>query len=174
VRVAGYVRESIDPGEDRPAFAQQEEIRRYALENGLQVIALCRDVRQPGAALGSDGYRTLLGIIAGGTADAALLPGLATLSSDLVVQEIMLWDLRSRGIKVLSTDPTDLPILAGDDLEPSRSLVRHVLGRVAEYARTFDPAPPPAEIPPPDPDGVVVRLVPPAPDTDDGAAAGPG
>ena len=174
MRVVGYVRESIDPAEDRPAFAQQEEIRRYALEHGLQVIALCRDVRQPGAELGRDGYRSLLGVIAGGTADAALLPGLATLSSDLVVQEIMLWDLRSRGIKVLSTDPADLPVLAGRELDQSRALVRHVLARVAEHARTLAaPEPPHGAAPPPhDADGVVVRLErPPREDPPDGDAA---
>jgi len=172
VRVVGYVRESVDPTEDRPAFAQQEEIRRYALEHGLQVIALCQDVRQPGAALGRDGYRSLLGVIAGGSADAALLPGVATLSSDLVVQEIMLWDLRSRGIKVLSTDPEDLPVLAGEDLDPARSLVRHVLARVGEHARTLaDPEPPPpAQALPGDDDGVVVQLISPP----DSASAGDG
>jgi len=175
VRVVGYVRESVDPAEDRPAFAQQEEIRRYALEHGLQVIALCRDVRQPGAVLGRDGYRSLLGVIAGGSADAALLPGVATLSSDLVVQEIMLWDLRSRGIKVLSTDPEDLAVLAGEDLEPARSVVRHVLARVGEHARTLTgPEPPPPAQAPPGDDGVVVQLIVPPDAASTGGSAVPG
>ena len=89
MRVVAYVREAADPAEDRPAFAQQEQIRRFAATHGLQVVAVCQDLRSPGRPLGRDGYLGLLGILAAGSAEAVLLPGLATLSSDVVVQEIM-------------------------------------------------------------------------------------
>ncbi len=160
MRVVAYVREAADPAGDRPAFAQQEEIRRFAAAHGLQVVALCQDVRSPGRALGREGYLSLLGVLASGNAEAVLLPGVATLSSDLVVQEIMLWDLRSRGVRVLSTDPADLDILSALPPEADRQFVRHVLARVAEHgalaAATPAAAPPPRS---PDDDGVVVSLV---------------
>jgi hypothetical protein len=160
MRVVAYVREAADPAGDRPAFAQQEEIRRFAAAHGLQVVALCQDVRSPGRALGREGYLSLLGVLASGNAEAVLLPGLAILSSDLVVQEIMLWDLRSRGTRVLSADPADLDVLSALPPDANRQFVRHVLARVAEHGALA--AASPAAAPPsrsPDDDGVVVSLV---------------
>jgi hypothetical protein len=46
MRIAGYVRESLDPADPRSAFAQQEEIRRHAATHGLTLVAICR----PGGA----------------------------------------------------------------------------------------------------------------------------
>jgi len=134
VRIAGYVREPADPSADRPAFAQQEELRRYALEHGHDLIAVCRDAREAGYALGRSGYRSLLGVVETGTVDAVLLPGLETLADDQILQEIVLWDLRSRRVRVLSTRPADDPVLGGDDPGPARMLIRDVLTRVAEYS----------------------------------------
>jgi len=160
MRVVAYVREAVDPAEDRPAFVQQEEIRRFAAAHGLQVVALCQDLRSPGRALGREGYLSLLGVLLSGNAQAVLLPGVATLSSDLVVQEIMLWDLRSRGARVLSTDPADLEVLSGVPSDPNRQFVRHVLARVAEHGALAAAAPATAPAPrSPGDDGVVVSLV---------------
>jgi hypothetical protein len=162
MRVVAYVREAVDPAEDRPAFAQQEEIRRFAAAHALQVVALCQDVRSPGRALGREGYLSLLGILAAGQAEAVLLPGVATLSSDLVVQEIMLWDLRSRGALVLSTDPTDGAVLAANPSDVTRQFVRHVLARVAEHGALAAPAKAEAALPttPANDGAVVVSLLP--------------
>ena len=163
MRVVAYVREAADPAGDRPAFVQQEEIRRFAAAHGLQVVALCQDVRSPGRALGREGYLSLLGVLASGNAAAVLLPGLATLSSDLVVQEIMLWDLRSRGALVLSTDPGDLDALAAAPPDADRQFVRHVLARVAEHGAlaAASPTGPPEAVATGE-DGVVVSLVSPS------------
>jgi DNA invertase Pin-like site-specific DNA recombinase len=101
----GYVRESADPSAGHSAFEQQELIRRHALEHGHSIVAVCLDARAAGEALGRDGYLGLLGVIASGATDAVIVPGLSVLSSDQIVQEIMLWDLRGRGVRVISTDP---------------------------------------------------------------------
>jgi DNA invertase Pin-like site-specific DNA recombinase len=160
MRVVAYVREAADPAGDRPAFVQQEEIRRFAAAHGLQVVALCQDVRSPGRALGREGYLSLLEVLTSGLAEAVLLPGITTLSSDLVIQEIMMWDLRSRGARVLSTDPADLDALAAAPPDADRQFVRHVLARVAEHGAlaAANPAalPRPGE---PNEGGVVVSLV---------------
>jgi len=163
MRVVAYVREAADPAGDRPAFAQQEEIRRYAAAHGLQVVALCQDVRSPGRALGREGYLSLLGVLASGNAEAVLLPSVDILSSDLVVQEIMLWDLRSRRARVLSADPADTEILAAAPPDPNRQFVRHVLARVAEHG-ALAASPPPVRPAVTSPggdhdDGVVVSLL---------------
>jgi hypothetical protein len=156
MRVAAYVRESADPTDERTAFTQQEEIRRYASAQGLHVIAVCQDTRNPGRSLGLDGYRSLLNLLDSGTAEGVLLPGLATLSADLVLQEIMLWDLRSRGAQIISTDPTDLGVLGAESPDPTRLFVRDTLARVAEHAATV--AAPPLRLVSQQ-EGVVVHLI---------------
>jgi DNA invertase Pin-like site-specific DNA recombinase len=134
----GYVRESADPSAGHSAFEQQELIRRHALEHGHSIVAVCLDARAAGEALGRDGYLGLLGVIASGATDAVIVPGLSVLSSDQIVQEIMLWDLRGRGVRVISTDPSDLLLLDADERPgSSRMLIRDVLERVGEHARSI-------------------------------------
>jgi hypothetical protein len=138
VRVVGYVRESADPSAGRSAFEQQEIIRRHAAEQGHALVAICQDARSPGAALGRDGYLGLLGVVASGAVDGILVAGVGILSSDQIVQEIMLWDLRGRGVRIISTDPTDLSLLdSTEEPGPSRMLIRDVLERVGEHARSL-------------------------------------
>lgn len=135
MRVVGYVRESPDPSDGRSGFAQQEEIRRYAASHGLAVMAVCQDLR---GSTDRDGYLSLLGVVAAGGVDAVLLPGIVTLSADQIVQEIMIWDLLGRGIRVISTSAADAALL-GIDADPgvARMLIRDVLARVGEHARTI-------------------------------------
>jgi len=170
MRVVAYVREAAEPDGHRPAFLQQEEIRRFAAAHALQVVALCQDVPSPGRPLGREGYLSLLGILSSGHAAAVLLPGLETLSPDLVVQEIMLWDLRSRGARVLSTTAADIDALAAAPSDPNRQFVRHVLARVADHSAFAATAPVVAELPVDAADGVVVSLLPPGPTVAPGAA----
>jgi DNA invertase Pin-like site-specific DNA recombinase len=154
MRVVAYVREPADPAADRPAFAQQEEIRRHAAAHGLEVVAVCQDLRLPGRSQERHGYLSLLGVLASGRAEGVLLPGLATLSSDVIVQEILLWDLRARGVQVLSSDPVDLDALTPQPDDPTRRLIRDVLARVAEHAAWLATTPAQATS-----DAVVVQLV---------------
>ena len=134
----GYVRESADASEGRPAFAQQERLRRYAAEHGHILVAICQDTRASGTSPRRDGYLSLLGCIAAGGVDAVLLPDVSTLSSDQIVQEILLWDLRNRGIPVISADPADLSILDAErPPDPTRMVIRDVLQRVGEHSRAL-------------------------------------
>lgn len=137
MRVVGYVRESADPEDPRPAFAQYEEIRRWTTERGHHLVGICQDTRQAGHALGRDGYLALLGTIEAGGVDAVVVPGVETFSSDQIVQEIMLGDLRSRRVRVLSTRPDEAAVMGGTDADPARMLIRDVLARVAEHDRSI-------------------------------------
>jgi len=138
VRVVGYVRESADPSAGRSAFEQQEAIRRHAADQGHALVAVCQDARTPGEALGRDGYVGLLGVIASGAVDSVIVAGLSALSSDHIVQEIMLWDLRSHGVRVISADPGDIGLLdVHEEPGPARMLIRDVLQRVGEHARSL-------------------------------------
>ena len=166
MRVVGYARESAGAEDARPAFAQQEEIRRWIAEQGHHLVAVCQDSRQAGHALGRHGYLALLGTVGSGGVDAVVVPGIETLSSDQIVQEIILWDLQSRGVRVLSTHDDDLVLIGDADPGPTRMLIRDVLIRVAEHAETMTDRP--MERPAGGTD-VVVELLAPADDDPDPA-----
>ena len=166
MRVVGYTRESAGAEDARPAFAQQEEIRRWVAEQGHHLVAVCQDSRQAGHALGRHGYLALLGTVGSGGVDAVVVPGIETLSSDQIVQEIILWDLQSRGVRVLSTHDDDLVLIGDADPGPTRMLIRDVLIRVAEHAETMTDRP--MERPAGGAD-VVVELLAPADDDPDPA-----
>ncbi|MDH3607031.1 MAG: recombinase family protein [Acidimicrobiia bacterium] len=131
MRVVGYVRESFGPEDSDPAFVQGEAIRSWVRSTGHNLIAVCQDVRQEGHGLGREGYQALLGIVAGQGADGVVVPSLSSLSPDLMTQEITIWDLRRRGVTVLSIEDADQQLLLAPTKE--RQLMRDVLARLQEY-----------------------------------------
>lgn len=141
MRIAGYVREPADPDPHRTAFSQYEEIRRYAAERSFLIIAVCQDARQAGRPTGRDGYLSLLGVVAAGAVDAVVLPGLNALSEDDSVQELALWDLRRRGVQVLSTRQEDSAVLGQSTDSPRRDAMRSVLEQLSEPSLPIEQAP---------------------------------
>ena len=133
MRVVGYVRDASAASDEPPAFAQGEDIRRWVAAHGHRLIATCQDVAQPGHELGRDGYKALVGIVRSGQADAVLVSSLTTLSPDKVTQEVMIWELRSRGVSVLSTEEADLVELSDEPTEQIRLIVRTVLAKAEAH-----------------------------------------
>jgi DNA invertase Pin-like site-specific DNA recombinase len=160
MRVVGYVRELFAPEDADPAFVQGEAIRAWVRKSGHNLISVCQDVRQEGHGLGREGYQALLGIVAGKGADGVVVPSLAALSPDLMTQEIIIWDLRRRGVSVLSINEADQTLLLTPTKE--RLLMRDVLARLEDYHEWAYPAV--AEEEPEDDerggDEVVVELIP--------------
>ena len=166
MRVVGYVRDTPGPAEGEPAFAQSERIRKWVHESGHQLVSVCQDIRTPGHNLGREGYRAMLGIIDAGEAEAVIVPDLTALSPDKVTQEIMLWDLQSRGVAVLSTIDEDLDVLTNPPAEQIRMIVRDVLAKVSLHSDLLGEAIEPAAD---EPDGdaesdVIIELIPPGTD----------
>lgn len=138
MRVVGYVRETFGPGDSDPAFVQGEAIRAWVRSTGHNLISVCQDVRQEGHGLGREGYQALLGIVAGQGVDGVVVASLQSLSPDLMTQEIIVWDLRRRGVSVLSTEDSDQQLLLTPSKE--RQLMRDVLARLQEYYEWARPA----------------------------------
>lgn len=137
MRVVGYIRVSLATTTAGAAYAQSEAIRRWVAENGHRVVAICQDVRTPGHSLGREGLRALVGLIDSGQVDAVIVADLNTFATDVVVQEVVLWDLRARGVNVLSASPDDIAALSDPPGDLVRLLLRDVLTRVTEHQSYF-------------------------------------
>ncbi len=137
MKIAGYVRESRGRVQPDTAFAQSERIRRWALDTGNDVIAICQDHHGANSPSDRPGYRALVEIVRSGAADAVVLATLDALSSDKVLQEIMLEDLRIGGATVVATDPDDVETLRTGVEDHARMIVRDIVHRVAEYREAF-------------------------------------
>jgi DNA invertase Pin-like site-specific DNA recombinase len=157
MRVVGYVREGPSEADAEPAFVQGEALRRWVRTTGHKLVSVCQDVRQEAQALSRDGYQALLGILESGGADAVVVPDLETLSPNLMIQEIMMWDLERRGVPLLSADERDHRELLSPPKE--RLLVRDVLAQLGGYYEWAHPVAAVAHEE--DGDGeVVVQLIP--------------
>lgn len=131
MRVVGYIREQANAEDGDPAFIQGERIRAWARTSGHRLVAVCQDVREPGQALGRQGYEALLELVSTGRAEAVVVASLVSLSPDRIVREVLAWDLGRRGAVVLTADADEA--LARTDPEPVATLIRDVLARVEEY-----------------------------------------
>lgn len=159
MRVIGYVREGPGPQGGEPAFAQAERIRRWAGDAGHRLVAVCQDIRSPGLELGREGYRALIGIVTAGQVDGVVVSSIETLSADTIVQEVMIWDLRNRGMTVMSTRTEDHDVLAQPVSHRARLLIQDVLARVVDYQEmvsTIEPAPRAIEVPD---EEIIIELV---------------
>jgi len=137
MRVIGYVRDAPGPDSGDSVFVQSEHIRRWIAHHRFQLVAVCQDTLGSDAADDRDGYRALLGIISAGHVDTVLIADLTVLSADVMVQEVMLQDLRTRGVSVISTNEADLPALSDPATDPGRLLIRDVLSKQQTYRRRF-------------------------------------
>ncbi|MBT8211877.1 MAG: recombinase family protein [Acidimicrobiia bacterium] len=145
MRIIGYVREGPGPQSGEAAFAQAERIRRWASDAGHRLVAVCQDIKTPGHELGREGYRALIGIIGAGQVDGVVVSSIDALSADTIVQEVTIWDLRNRGMTVMSASQDDHEVLSLPVSERARLLIQDVLARVVDYQEmvsSIQPAPP--------------------------------
>lgn len=139
MRVVGYIRETPDPNEGEPAFAQGERIRRWIADQGHQLVAVCQDTRVPGHALGRDGFKAMIGIVERNEAEAVLVAELDSLSPDKVAQEVAIHEIRRRGGRVVSTVEDELDLLEPMPQDRIRTIVRDVLEKSARFQEAIAP-----------------------------------
>ena len=139
MRVVGYVRDAVDPQEGEPAFSQSEKIRRWATDNGHQLVSVCQDLRTPGREFGRDGLRAVIGIVEARQVEAVVVAGLQALSPDKIAQEVMIDDFRARGVAVLTTEDRELELLEDPCPDQIRLLVRDVLEKARRHRDVIGP-----------------------------------
>jgi DNA invertase Pin-like site-specific DNA recombinase len=141
MKVAGYLRVSTDrqAEEGLGLEVQEQAIRAWARDNGHRVVLWFRDEGLSGSN-GLDqreGLADALNALKNRHAAALVVYRLDRLARDLVLQEQLLADIRRIGADILSTSNAEASYLTDDPDDPSRKLIRQVLGAVNEYERAM-------------------------------------
>jgi DNA invertase Pin-like site-specific DNA recombinase len=141
VKLAAYLRVSTDrqAEEGLGLEVQEHAIRAWARNRGDRVALWCRDE----GLSGSNGLDTREGLAdaldacKGGRVAGLVVYRLDRLARDLVLQEQLLADVRRIGADLFSTSSAEASYLTDDPDDPSRKLIRQVLGAVNEYERAM-------------------------------------
>jgi len=117
---------------------QRAAVERYAQQAGLQLVGEFRDEGVSGTSELADreGLAALLDRIESNGVRVVLVERADRLARDLMVSEVILSQLRERRVRVLDSSGTDLT----DDTDPTRKLIRQVLGAVAEFDKNVTTA----------------------------------
>lgn len=141
MKLTAYLRVSTDrqAEEGLGLEIQERAIRKWAKTHGHKVIAVHKDE----GISGSNGLDTRIGLAdaledaRSGAADALAVYRLDRLARDLIVQETLLAEVKRMGKQVVSTSASEDAYLVDDPDDPSRKLIRQVLGAVSEYERSM-------------------------------------
>lgn len=116
---------------------QGAAIGKYAAAHGMEVVDEFRDVGVSGTKDldARPGLAALLDRVESNGVKVVLVENATRLARDLLIGEVILGQLRDAGCTVIAADSgTNLIDDAGDD-DPTRRLIRQVLGAVAEFDR---------------------------------------
>jgi DNA invertase Pin-like site-specific DNA recombinase len=141
VKLVAYLRVSTDrqAEEGLGLEVQEQAIRALARTERHRVVLWARDE----GVSGSNGLETREGLadaleaLKSRQAGGLVVYRLDRLARDLVLQEKLLADVRRMGGEVFSTSSAEASYLTDDPDDPSRKLIRQVLGAVNEYERAM-------------------------------------
>lgn len=139
--VVGYLRVSTDRQAEHGhgIDVQRQAIKKWAKTNGVNVTHFVADE----GISGSNGLDTRVGLadaldlIRRKKVGGIVLYRLDRLARDLVLQETLLADVKRMGGAVHSTSAAEAGYLGDDPDDPSRALIRQVLGAVSQYEKSM-------------------------------------
>jgi DNA invertase Pin-like site-specific DNA recombinase len=141
--LAAYLRVSTDQQAEHGLGldVQRDAIRAWAKREGHRIAVWTSDEGVSGSN-GLDarvGLLDALGALQAGTVHGIVVYRLDRLARDLVVQETLLGEVWRAGGRVFSTSASEDSYLDADgaDADPSRALIRQILGAVAQYERAM-------------------------------------
>lgn len=141
IDLVGYLRVSTDrqAEEGLGLDVQENACRQWARVNKHRLAVVSREEGVSGAkelehrpALGE-----VLRMVRAGDVGGILVYRLDRLARDLVLQESLLAEIRRMGGQVFTTSAAEAGYLEDDPEDPSRRLIRQVLGAVNEYERSM-------------------------------------
>ena len=133
---ASYVRVSGKSQGDGDGFPRQSEtIKKFAKKQGLDLVDSYQDVISGTKEMNDrNGLAELLDRVESNGIKTVLVERADRIARDLVVGEVILRQFRDLGVKVIAADSgTDLTV-ADDD--PTRTLIRQVLGAVSQFEKS--------------------------------------
>lgn len=141
MRIAAYLRVSTDrqAEEGLGLDVQRQAIRAWARREGHKVASWHTDE----GVSGSNGLDTRDALPDAVTevrdcrAEGIAVYRLDRLARDLILQETLLREIAGLGGRVFSTMPGEQDVIEDDPEDPSRRLIRQVLGAVSEYERSL-------------------------------------
>ena len=140
-RAVAYLRVSTDRQADEGFGLEVQEaaVRRWARLNKVRLAFVVRDEGRSGAAdvIDRPGLAEAIGHVRAGRAQALVVPRLDRLARDLVLQEWIRADLIRMGAELRSASPAEDLYLRNDPDDPTGTLVRQILGAVAQYERAM-------------------------------------
>jgi len=116
---------------------QEAAVTKYAKANGLTVLETFKDEGASGTLelADRDGLGQLLDRIESNGVKIVLIEQADRLARDLMVSELILGQFRDLGVTVIAADSgTDLTVSDGD---PTRTLIRQVLGAVSQFGKSI-------------------------------------
>jgi DNA invertase Pin-like site-specific DNA recombinase len=135
-KAVSYLRVSGKGQVEGDGFPRQREvIERYARAAGFELVAEYRDEGVSGTRELEDreGLSELLARIRSNGVRVVIVERADRLARDLIVGELILNQLRELGVNVIAAD-CGTELTAGDD-DPTRVLIRQVLGAVAQFEK---------------------------------------
>lgn len=135
-KAVSYLRVSGKAQVDGDGFPRQREaVARFAAAAGYELVDEYRDEGVSGTKEldAREGLSDLLARIRSNGVRVVIVERADRLARDLIVSELILSQLRGLGVKVYAADGgTELTV--GDD-DPTRTLIRQVLGAVAQFEK---------------------------------------
>ena len=141
MKVVAYLRVSTDRQAEQGLGLEVQEhaISTWAKNGDHRIVMWCRDEGLSGA----DSLELRLGLadaleeLKNREADGLVVYRLDRLARDLVAQEHLLADMHRMGAEVFSTSNAEASYLTDDPDDPSRKLIRQIIGAVNEYERSI-------------------------------------
>ena len=141
MKIVAYLRVSTDKQaeEGYGLDVQRADCQAWARANGHRIVGWYPDEGVGGAndLAAREKLPDALAALADGTASALVVPRLDRLARDLVVQESLIAEIRRMGGEIFSTSAAEAGYLADDPDDPSRKLIRQILGAVNEYEKAM-------------------------------------
>lgn len=137
IKAFSYLRVSGKGQIDGDGFPRQREaVERYAKARGVEIVREFRDDGVSGTTELADrsGLAALLDAIESNGVRMVLVERADRLARDLMVSEVILGQFRDLGVEVVAAD-SGTELTAGDD-DPTKRLIRQILGAVAEFDKS--------------------------------------
>lgn len=134
----GYIRVSGKAqGDGDGPTRQRAAILNFAAQQGFPEPKCYSDIGVSGTIEGlhRPAFEKMLTEATLNESTTIIVERLDRLARDLIVSEIMMRELRTRGLKLFAVDQGAVD-LATNDVDPSRKLIRQILSAVSEYEKS--------------------------------------